>query len=440
MGGYCRKGGPARACWRSSVELFPDLTGALKRKAGTLSGGQRTMLAMARGLMLDPAVLVLDEPSAGLSPIFQGMLWEQIAKIAGTGVSILVVEQNTRRTLKHADWAYVMVLGKNQLDGPAQQLAEDEAVVEPVRGAAVLRAGRSLSPETQADTTIRPTSDQRQSGRGGLVMGIKAKKISSAGRRGARGRRSGGCGSSSSSSGVGGGGGGGGGAAGNYGVLSCFSGRLASLGQAMIQGAQVAKKAIDAAGGVMGNKVNLTQEDTQCDLADAVPATQKLLSAGVSGVIGPETQEIAAVEPILKNSQIVDEFQGGDTSRDHQTDPFLFRDSPSDSQLGVAMALYAYQKGYRRAALMFYTDVAAQTLIEPVTTDVPEARRHDRRQRQRDTRPDVLRPRGAEGDQRQAGRDLHPDRRPDGRGPLPRLQAEQQPGDPVRRHRCDRRE
>jgi branched-chain amino acid transport system substrate-binding protein len=155
-------------------------------------------------------------------------------------------------------------------------------------------------------------------------------------------------------------------AAGNYGVLSCFTGRLASLGQAMLQGSQVAAKAIDAAGGVLGQKVKLTQEDTQCDLADAVPATQKLLSDGVSGVIGPETQEIAAVEPILKNSGIVDEFQGGDTSRDHQTDPFLFRDSPSDSQLGVAMALYAYQKGYRKAVLLFYTDIAAQTLIAPV--------------------------------------------------------------------------
>jgi len=155
-------------------------------------------------------------------------------------------------------------------------------------------------------------------------------------------------------------------AAGNYGVLSCFTGRLASLGQAMLQGSQVAAKAIDSAGGVLGQKVKLSQQDTQCDLADAVPATQKLLSSGVSGVIGPETQEIAAVEPILKNSKIVDEFQGGDTSRDHQTDPFLFRDSPSDSQLGVAMALYAYQKGYRHAVLLFYTDIAAQTLIAPI--------------------------------------------------------------------------
>jgi len=129
MGGYCRKAGLSERT-DELCALFPDLTSALKRKAGTLSGGQRTMLAMARGLMLDPAVLVLDEPSAGLSPIFQGMLWDQIAKIAATGVSILVVEQNTRQTLKHADWAYVMVLGKNRLDGPAQQLAGDQAVVD----------------------------------------------------------------------------------------------------------------------------------------------------------------------------------------------------------------------------------------------------------------------------------------------------------------------
>ena len=128
MGGYCRKSGLEQRL-EELCALFPDLTSALKRTAGTLSGGQRSMLAMARGLMLDPTVLVLDEPSAGLSPIFQGMLWEQIAKVAATDVAVLVVEQNTRRTLKHADWAYVMVLGRNQLDGPARDLAADETVI-----------------------------------------------------------------------------------------------------------------------------------------------------------------------------------------------------------------------------------------------------------------------------------------------------------------------
>ncbi|GAC1441979.1 MAG: ABC transporter substrate-binding protein [Mycobacteriales bacterium] len=151
-----------------------------------------------------------------------------------------------------------------------------------------------------------------------------------------------------------------------YGVLSCFTGRLASLGEAMLQGSEVAQKAVNDAGGVNGKQVQLVHADTSCDLADAVPATQNLLSKNVVGVIGPESQEIAAVEPILKQNKIVDEFQGGDTGRDHQSDPFLFRDSPSDSQLGVAMALYAHQKGYKTAALLFYNDVAAQTLVAPI--------------------------------------------------------------------------
>src|SRR5580700_4487576 len=129
-------------------------------------------------------------------------------------------------------------------------------------------------------------------------------------------------------------------AAGNYGVLSCFTGRLASLGQAMLQGSQVAVAEINAAGGVLGRKLQLTTGDTSCDVADGVTATNQMLTKNISGVIGPETQEINGVEPILDANHIVDEFQGGDTARDHQTDPYFFRDSPSDSQLGVAMSLY----------------------------------------------------------------------------------------------------
>lgn len=153
-----------------------------------------------------------------------------------------------------------------------------------------------------------------------------------------------------------------------YGVLSCFTGRLASLGQAMIQGAKVAQNEINSAGGVLGRKVQLTTGDTSCDVADGVTAVNQMLTKNVSGVIGPETQEINGVEPILDSSHIVDEFQGGDTSRDHQTDPYFFRDSPSDSQLGVAMALYAHQQGYKRAVMLFYSDPAAQTFLKPVST------------------------------------------------------------------------
>jgi ABC-type branched-subunit amino acid transport system ATPase component len=129
MGSYTRRRGVGERIGKL-CELFPDLGAALRRRAGMLSGGQRTMLAMARALMLDPAVMLLDEPSAGLSPLLQGALWEQIERIAATGVGICVVEQNTRRTLRHAHWGYILVLGRNRLDGPALDLLRDESVVE----------------------------------------------------------------------------------------------------------------------------------------------------------------------------------------------------------------------------------------------------------------------------------------------------------------------
>src|SRR5258708_16035057 len=154
----------------------------------------------------------------------------------------------------------------------------------------------------------------------------------------------------------------------NYGVLSCFTGRLASLGQAMLQGAKVAQSEINSAGGVLGRKVQLVTGDTSCDVADGVTAVNQMLTKTISGVIGPATHEINGVAPILRANHIVDEFQGGDTARDHQTDPYFFRDSPSDSQLGVAMALYAHQHAYKRAAMLFYSDPTAHTLLNPVST------------------------------------------------------------------------
>ena len=87
------------------------------------------MLAMGRGLMVDPAVLILAEPSAGLSPRFQGLIWDRIEQVRATDVAVLVVEQNTRETLRHAHWAYVLALGKNRLQGPGRDLLDDEEVV-----------------------------------------------------------------------------------------------------------------------------------------------------------------------------------------------------------------------------------------------------------------------------------------------------------------------
>jgi ABC-type branched-subunit amino acid transport system ATPase component len=128
MGGYVRKSGVRERIEQLFV-LFPDLKAASHRRASTLSGGQRTMLALARGLMVDPAVLILDEPSAGLSPKFQGLIWERIEQIRATNVAILIVEQNTRETLRHAQWAYVLVLGRNRLEGTGEDLLGNHEVV-----------------------------------------------------------------------------------------------------------------------------------------------------------------------------------------------------------------------------------------------------------------------------------------------------------------------
>jgi ABC-type branched-subunit amino acid transport system substrate-binding protein len=154
----------------------------------------------------------------------------------------------------------------------------------------------------------------------------------------------------------------------SYGVLSCFTGTLSVLGKAMLQGSQVAQKVINDAGGVLGKQLDLSHADTQCDEADAVPAVRQLLASdNVSGIIGPETQEIAAVSPIVSAAKIPTEFQGGSTAFDKNTNQYLWRDSPSDSQLGVAMALYAQKKGYKTAALLFSSDIAQQTIPKPIT-------------------------------------------------------------------------
>jgi branched-chain amino acid transport system ATP-binding protein len=128
MGGYTRRHGVKQKI-DELCDMFPDLRPALRRQAKTLSGGQRTMLAIARGLMLDPDVLLLDEPTAGLAPKFIDRVWDQVLTVRKLNVAVVIVEQNTRRTLTHADWAYVMVLGRNALGGTGQQLLDDPEVV-----------------------------------------------------------------------------------------------------------------------------------------------------------------------------------------------------------------------------------------------------------------------------------------------------------------------
>jgi len=102
--------------------IFPDLNDARKKRAVQLSGGQRNMLAVARALMLEPSVLMLDEPTAGLAPQYVSRVWNRIEAIANTGVSILIVEQNVDEALSHAHNVYVLVAGKVALCGSPSEL------------------------------------------------------------------------------------------------------------------------------------------------------------------------------------------------------------------------------------------------------------------------------------------------------------------------------
>ncbi|HET6357527.1 ABC transporter ATP-binding protein [Streptomyces sp.] len=111
-------------------EIFPLLGTRRKQKAGSMSGGERQMLAMARALMMEPQVLLLDEPSAGLSPIFQDQVFERVKEINGAGVAVLMVEQNARRCLQICDRGYVLDQGRNAHTGTGMGLLHDPKVIE----------------------------------------------------------------------------------------------------------------------------------------------------------------------------------------------------------------------------------------------------------------------------------------------------------------------
>jgi ABC-type branched-subunit amino acid transport system ATPase component len=110
------------------LDLFPDLTRDPRRKAGSLSGGQRQMLAIARALMLDPALLLLDEPSAGLSPAMMNTVFDRILNINQTGVAVLLIEQNARDALGMSDRGYVLVAGEKRLEDTGQDLLDNPEV------------------------------------------------------------------------------------------------------------------------------------------------------------------------------------------------------------------------------------------------------------------------------------------------------------------------
>lgn len=105
------------------LQVFSDLQKAHAKKAGQLSGGQQNMLAMARALMAEPTAIILDEPTAGLSPAYTDVVWQQVELIAATGTAVLVVEQNVDRAIAHAQAVYVLVAGMNYVDGTPADIA-----------------------------------------------------------------------------------------------------------------------------------------------------------------------------------------------------------------------------------------------------------------------------------------------------------------------------
>jgi ABC-type branched-subunit amino acid transport system ATPase component len=111
-------------------ELFPPLRPARRRPAGLLSGGQRQMVAMARAMVPEPSLLLLDEPSAGLAPEYVELVFKKILEIRKSGVTILIVEQNARRALALSDRGYVLELGRNRFEGPGPELLKNETVIE----------------------------------------------------------------------------------------------------------------------------------------------------------------------------------------------------------------------------------------------------------------------------------------------------------------------
>jgi branched-chain amino acid transport system ATP-binding protein len=123
MGGYTRKG-DLRKRIAQVLELFPDLGVDKHKKASAMSGGQQRMLALARLLMTEPVAAILDEPTAGLSPLYAERVWGQIDRIRGTGVALLVVEQNASLAMEHADLVCLLAQGRNVLSGSASELRE----------------------------------------------------------------------------------------------------------------------------------------------------------------------------------------------------------------------------------------------------------------------------------------------------------------------------
>jgi branched-chain amino acid transport system ATP-binding protein len=128
VGTYAAPPGDKDAVRESVLSLFPDLRDKLAQPAGELSGGQRQMVAMGRALMSEPKLLLLDEPTAGLSPAYLEIIFDLLLNIRKRGVTILMVEQNAKQALRIADTGHVLVGGKNFVSGTGETLLADDSV------------------------------------------------------------------------------------------------------------------------------------------------------------------------------------------------------------------------------------------------------------------------------------------------------------------------
>ena len=143
LGGLPLTGGPAEFQRRLAavLEIFPVVSARLRSRAGTLSGGQRQMLAMARALITDPVLLLLDEPSAGVQPDVVDAIFAKIREFSRNGLSVLIVEQKARQSLTFSDYAYVLEMGRNRFEGT---------------GAGAARQSRRHRPLSRRGPLIRP--------------------------------------------------------------------------------------------------------------------------------------------------------------------------------------------------------------------------------------------------------------------------------------------
>ena len=129
MGAYIRKD-DFRSRLEEIYEMFPPLAEKKKQAAGELSGGQRQMVAMGKALMLEPTLLMLDEPTAGLSPLYRNEIFQIIRQINDSGVPILMVEQNAKQSLAVASRGYVLVDGQNRTTGKGTDLLNDPEIAK----------------------------------------------------------------------------------------------------------------------------------------------------------------------------------------------------------------------------------------------------------------------------------------------------------------------